>query len=134
MIKFWSKFHIQILWYSFTRDTMFLLMLSQSLPENRKTLPPAPLDISATTLVCIFSSILNTVMEGWKYRSRELLKTIFCRQKTRKQTDSTWDSLQPSLQVCSGAYFLLLHLFRGMSQPSGQDLPDVKQTYSGLPS
>ena len=32
MIKFWSKFHIQILWYSFTSDSRFLLTPSQSLP------------------------------------------------------------------------------------------------------
>ena len=30
LIKFWSKFQIQILWYSFTRDDIFLLTLFQS--------------------------------------------------------------------------------------------------------
>ena len=56
MIKFRHKFNVQIHWYSFTRDNSFLLVLSQ---ENRKSLPPAPLDTSATALVYIFSSIPN---------------------------------------------------------------------------
>ena len=30
LIKFWSKFQIQILWYSFTRDDILLLTLFQS--------------------------------------------------------------------------------------------------------
>ena len=79
MIKFWSKFHFQILWHSFTRDNRFPLTPSLIFP--RKILPPASLDTSTTALVCIFSSILNSIMEGWKYRSRELLKAIFCHQK-----------------------------------------------------
>ena len=71
MIKFWSKFHFQILWYSFTWDNRFLV--TPSLISYRKILPPAPLDTSATALVCIFSPILNSMMEGWKCRSTELL-------------------------------------------------------------
>ena len=47
-------------------------------------MPPVPLDTSTTALVCIFSSILNSMMERWKYRSRELLKTIFCHQKKQE--------------------------------------------------
>ena len=83
MIEFWSKFYFQIFWYSFTGDNKFLLTPSLIFP--RKILPPAPLDTSATVLVCIFSSILNSIMEGWKYRSRKLLKAIFCHQKKKKK-------------------------------------------------
>ena len=44
-------------------------------------------------------------MKGWKYRSRQLLKDIFCHQKTiREQTGSAWNFLQPSIQVCRDAY------------------------------
>ena len=75
----WSKFHFQILWYSFTEDNRFLLTPSLIFPG--KILPPPPLDASTTALVCIFSSILNSITEGWKYRSRELFKAIFCHQK-----------------------------------------------------
>ena len=32
MFKFWSIFHIQNLWDSFTKDNSFLQILSQSLP------------------------------------------------------------------------------------------------------
>ena len=55
IIKFWSKFQIQILWYSFTRDHSFPLTPFQA----RKILSPAPLGILTTALVCIFSTILN---------------------------------------------------------------------------
>ena len=34
LINFWSKFQIQIPWYSFTRDKSFLLTLSQSPHKN----------------------------------------------------------------------------------------------------
>ena len=99
MIKFWSKFHCQIFWYSFTWDYRFLL--TPSLISSRKILPPAPLHTSTTALVCIFYPILNSVMEGWKYRSREFLKAIFCHQKkpTRKQTFS-WNLHEFFLDIC----------------------------------
>ena len=84
VIKFWSKFHFQILWYSFTWGNSFLL--TPSVISHRKLLPPAPLDKSATALMCIFSPILNSVMEGWQYRSRVLLKTIFCHQKKKQES------------------------------------------------
>ena len=56
---------------------------------------------------------------------------LFCHQKkTRKQPGSTWNFLQSSIKVSRGGFipyfkinanhFLLLHLFRRMSQPSGQ--------------
>ena len=82
MIKFWSKFHFRILWYSFTWVNRFLL--TPSLISPREILPPAPLDTSSTALMRIFSPILNSMMEGWKCRSRELLKTIFCHQKKQE--------------------------------------------------
>ena len=69
MIKFWSKFHFQILCYRFNWDNRFLL--NPSLISHRKILPPPPLDTSTTALVCIFSPILNSMMEGWKYGYRE---------------------------------------------------------------
>ena len=87
IIKFWSKLHFQILWYSFNWDNRFLL--TPSLISHRKILLPAPLDTWTTTLVCFFSPILNLIMEGWKCWSRKLLKVIFChRKKARKQTFS----------------------------------------------
>ena len=36
MIKFWCKFHIQIIWYRFTRDNRFLLTPSQSVPGKQE--------------------------------------------------------------------------------------------------
>ena len=91
MIKFWSKFHFQIFWYSFAGDNRFLL--TPSLISPRKILPPMPLDTSTTALVCIFSSILNPIMERWKYRSRKLLKAIFCppKKQTIRQQTFSWN-------------------------------------------
>ena len=61
--------------------------------------------MSTTALVCIFCSILNSIMKGWKYRSRKLLKAIFCQEETiREQTSSVLNFLQPSVRVCRGAY------------------------------
>ena len=94
MIKFWSKFHFQILCYSCVGNNRFLI--TPSLISPRKILLPVPLGTSARTLVCIFSSILNSEIEGWKYRSRELLKAIFLLPKKtiRKQTFSwNWHEL-----------------------------------------
>ena len=117
MIKFWSKFYIRILGYSFTRDNRFLLTPSQSLPGKQESLSPAPLDTSTTALVCIFSSILNSIMEGSKFRSRELLRLFFITKQTiRKQTGSAWNFLQLSIQVCRGSY---IPYFKNMAYGRG---------------
>ena len=144
VIKFWSKFQIQILWYSFTRDNRFVLTPSQSLLKNRKILPPAPVDTSTTALVRTFSSILNSVMLEWKYKSRELLKAIFLSPKNNKKADrfcmKCSSNFNTSVQRCLYILFenqhfhcLLPYLFRRISQPSGQDLQDANRTYSQLP-
>ena len=126
MIKFWSKFHFQILWHSFTRDNRFPLTPSLIFP--RKILPPASLDTSTTALVCIFSSILNSVMEGWKYRSRELLKAIFCHQKNPKKTIIRKQTFSWNLHEI---FFRHLH---EMSQPSAQNQQNGKRIYCRLSS
>ena len=75
------------------------------------TTSPQSLDTSITALVCIFSSILNcsetnqknSVINGLKYSSRELLKAIFIfvkkqQRETNKQTKhagSALNILQP---------------------------------------
>ena len=53
--------------------------------------------------MCIFFSILNSIMEEWKYGSRELLKT-FHQKTVRKQKFSAWNFLEPPIQVFRGAY------------------------------
>ena len=116
MIRFWSKFNFQILWYRLR------LLLTSSLIYPRKILPPAPLDTSTTALVCIFSPILNSMMEGWKYKSRELLKAVFSHQKTPRKQTFSWNLHE--------IFFRHLH---EMSQPSGQDQQNGKRTYCRLP-
>ena len=54
--------------------------------------------------MCTFFSILNSMMEEWKCRSRELLKAFFHQKTIRKQTGSAWIFFQPPIQVCIGTY------------------------------
>ena len=69
MIRFWSKFYFQ----SFGTALLEIMVPTNPLSSSpRKILPPEFLDTSTTALVCISSSILNSEIEGWKYRSREL--------------------------------------------------------------
>ena len=118
MIKFWSKFHFKILWYSFTWDNRYLL--TPSVISHRKILPPAPLDISAIALVCIFSPILNSMMERWKCRSRERLKAIFVTNLKQKKKESIFLKFKWN--------------FFQTRKPSGQDQQNGKRTYCRLPS
>ena len=126
MIKFWSKFHFQILWYSFTWDNRFLL--TPSLISYRKILPPAPLDTSTTALVCIFSPILNSMMEGWKYRSRELFVT----KKTQK-TKTTTTTTTRKHTFSWNLHEIFFRHSHEISQSSGQDQQNDKRTYCQLP-
>ena len=73
MIKFWSKFQIQILLYSFSRDNRFLITHSHSLPGKQENpFSSASRHINNSLSKYLFSSILNSIMVGWKYRSRKL--------------------------------------------------------------
>ena len=104
VIRFLPKFYIPILEYSFARENRFLLNPSGSL-QGKQENPCSSSSRHVNNSLSIFSSILNSIMKGWKYRSRELLKAIFCHQKTiREQTGSALNFLQPSIQVCWGAY------------------------------
>ena len=118
MIKFWSKFHFQILWCNFIGDNRFLL--TPSLISPRNILPPAPLKTSTTTL--IFSTILNSIMEKWKYRYRELLNPKK-NQKTIRNKTFSWN-----------LHEIFFKHFHEMSQSSGQNQQNGKQTYCQLPS
>ena len=99
----------------FNRGNIFLLTPSQCLPgKHENTSSNASRHVSNSLSVC-FSS---RAFKGYFLSPK---KTI------RKQTGSAWNFLQRSIQLCRGAYnqrpyFLLLHLFRRMSQSSGQML------------
>ena len=92
--KFWSIFHIQNLWYSFTRDNSFLQTFTSLSQKNPSTNTSRHIN-NITALVCIFSLILNcslanqknSIMNGWKCRSKGLLKLFFCHQKSNKKAD-----------------------------------------------
>ena len=127
MVKFSSKFHFQILWYSFTGDDWFLL--TPFLISPRKILPPAPLDTSTTALLCIFSSILNSKIEGWKYRSRELLKAIFFPSKKKNKKNIK----KADIFLKFAWNFFQTFAWNVSNQPSGQNQQDGKQTYCQLP-
>ena len=76
MFKFWSIFHIQNLWYSFTRDNSFLQTPSQSLTGKQKnpSLSTSGHSNNITTYMSIFSSILNC-------------SYFFCHQKSNKKAN-----------------------------------------------
>ena len=100
MIKFWSKFLITILWYNFTRDNRFLVTPSH---ENKETLPPVPLNRSRPFFFPLDSELSNGKM---KVQVKRTFKGYFfvTKKTIRKCTGSAWNFLQPSLQVCRGAY------------------------------
>ena len=102
MIKFLSKFHVQIHWYRFTRDNRFLLNPSQS---TRNSSSSAFRHINNSLSVCLLpDSELNN--RGTKIQGKWAFKSYFCHQKnkTRKQKSSAGNFLQHPIQVCRGAY------------------------------
>ena len=74
---------------------------------------PAPLDTSATVLVCIFSLMLNfgkanqknSIMKGLKRRSRELLETIFVTKKKKKKADRLGMKFSSAPIFCCSLFF-----------------------------
>ena len=129
MIKFQSKFDVQILQYSITRDNRFLLSPSLSFQGKQETFPPAPLDTSATALVCIFSSILFILNNGGtKVEVKRDFKSYFLSPKINREaerlcmkcssTSNTYVQrcLYPLFQN-QHPHFLLLHFFQRMPQP-----------------
>ena len=88
-------FYIQNLWYSFIRDNSFLQTPSQSLTGKQNSSLSTSRHINnITALMCIFFSFLsfscanqnNSIINGWKYRSKWLL-IFFCHQKSNKKAD-----------------------------------------------
>ena len=61
--------------------------------------------------MCIFFSVLNRslanqknlIMNGWKYRSKGLLKAVFFHQKSNKKALYNF-FFQPPVPLCRGAY------------------------------
>ena len=105
IIRFWSKFHIQILRYSFTRENRFLLNPSHSLQGKQENLcSSASRQVNNSLSKYFFlDSELNN--KGMKVQVKRAFKATFCHQKTiRDQTGSALNFLQLSIQVCWGAY------------------------------
>ena len=93
MLKFWLKFHIQNLWYSFTRDGSLLQTHPQSLTWKRETpsLSTSRYINNITALMGIFFSIVNCTLANQKNSNNErikrFLKVIICHQKSNKKID-----------------------------------------------
>ena len=108
MIKFWSKFHFQVPWDSFTRDNRFLLTPSQILSRIEKNLSCSPSRHINNSLISVYlflDSELSIVR--WKHRSRELsFKSYFfvAKKAIKKQTCSAWIFYQSPMQMRRGAY------------------------------
>ena len=106
------------------------------------------LDSWTTALMCIFSLILNcsyanqknSIMNGWKFSPKGLLKAILCHQKSNKKAKKS-STTNVSVQRClyklfqnQRLHFLLSPLFERTSQSSAQDQQNGKQTYCQLSS
>ena len=77
IIRFWSKFHIQILGYSFTKENRFLLTLSQSLQgkqENPCFSASRHVNNSLSVYFFLYSELNN---EGMTVQVKRVFKTYF---------------------------------------------------------
>ena len=144
MIKFWSKFHIQILWYSFIGENRFLLTPSQSLPGKQEN-PSSSASRHATNSLSLYFLLSSELSNGgMKIQVKRAFKSYFLSPKNNKKVDRFCikfsSAFNTSVQGCLYSlfqnqcpHFLLKHLFQRISQPSGQDQQNDKRTYCQLP-
>ena len=84
MIKFWSKFRIQILWYSLTRDNSFLITPSQFVwrkQENLSSSTSRHINNSLSVYVFLNSELNNG---GMKVQVKRTSKSYFLSPKKKK--------------------------------------------------
>ena len=110
MIKFWSKFRIQILWYSLTRDNSFLITPSQFVwrkQENLSSSTSRHINNSLSVYVFLNSELNNG---GMKVQVKRTSKSYFLSPKKKKNkkveglASSAWNFLKLPVQVCRSAY------------------------------
>ena len=133
IIRFWVKFHIQILGYSFTRNSRFLLTPSRSFQgkqENPYSSASRHVSNSLRKYFFLDSELSN---ERMKVQVKRAFKSYFLTAENNKKADrlcikfsSTCNTsvlryLYPLFQN-RHPHFLLPHLFWKMSQPPGQVL------------
>ena len=132
MIKFWSNFHIQILWCSILRDDRFLLNPSQPLPGKQEN-PPSSASRHVNKSLSAYFFLDSELSNGrMKVQVKRTFKGyFFCHQKCNKKADRLCMKFSSNCNISVQRYlyllfqnqyphFLLLHLFGRMSQPSGQ--------------
>ena len=112
MINFWSKFHVQILWYSFNRENRFPLTTPPPLPhqylqgkqKNSSSGASRHINNNLSEYLFLESEINNGGrLLIWVKRA---FKSYFfvTKKRIRKQTGSAWNFLQPTIQVCRVTY------------------------------
>ena len=122
MIKFSSKFHIQILWFSITRDNRFLLTPSQPLPGEQENTSSSVSRHFSNSLSVYFFLDSELTNGRRKVQVKRAFKGYFFVTKKTKNAErlfmkfsSTFKtSVQRSLYLPfqnQRHYFLLLHLF-----------------------
>ena len=87
IIRFWSKFHIYILGYSFTRENRFLLNSSQSLQGKQENPCPSAsrhVNNSLSKYFFLDSEINN---KGMKVQIKRAFKSYFLLPKNNERTD-----------------------------------------------
>ena len=98
MIKFWSKFHIQILWYSFTRDNRCRVTPSQSLSGKQENpFSSASRHINNSFSVYLFlDSELNNgrikVQVKRPFESKRVFESCFFSTTTTTTTTKHWEN------------------------------------------
>ena len=94
--KYWFKFQIQILWCSFTRNDSFLPTLYQSPPWKYSPSASRHLKILVVSLILTrsYANQDDSIIKGWKHRSKRPYTLILSQKLTNKNTGSAWHFLQ----------------------------------------
>ena len=91
IIKFWSKFHIQMLWYSFIRHKKFLQTPSQYLPGKQENLSSSASRHINNSLSVYFFLDSELDNGGMKVEVKRDFEKYFVSPKNlRKQAGSAW--------------------------------------------
>ena len=145
MIKFWSKFHIQILYYSFTTDDRFLLTSSQSL-QVKQELPSSSDSRNISNSLSVYFFLdpeLNN--RGIKVEVKGDFKSYFLSPKINSKADRLYMKFSSTSNTCvhrclyplfqnQHPYFMLVHFFEECLNPKVWIKKMVNDLHYWLPS
>ena len=128
----------------FNRGNRFLLTPSQSFPGKQEN-PSSSLSRQVNNNLSVYFFLDSKISNGrMKVQFRRAVKGyFFCHQKNNKKAERLYMKFSSTFNTSvqrylyplfrnQHAHFLLLHLFRRMSQPSGQDMKMLNKHTSGV--